>query len=243
VAAGLAADAGRLLLDVRDNLVDATHAERKVAGDKRSHEFWWRRWQLSARPTRCSLRKVPTIRCDYAPSGYGSSTRWTAPGSSPNSVVRIGPYTWRCGNPVNLSPARSPCRRMASRWPHPMCRRRRHMRDCLGLWSRAPGRRRLRCGSATIWTAFWLRWDRPGPRSPRSFRVWPRCTCTPVDSTNGIPRRAGRRGSRRRIAHLTCRWFAAGVQPGRSAATRSGRVPLRIRRSSAGCNGLSGLVP
>jgi 3'(2'), 5'-bisphosphate nucleotidase len=39
VAARLAAEAGTLLLAVRDELADATGAERKAAGDKRSHEF------------------------------------------------------------------------------------------------------------------------------------------------------------------------------------------------------------
>ena len=39
VAARLATEAGNLLLDVRTELADATGAERKAAGDKRSHDF------------------------------------------------------------------------------------------------------------------------------------------------------------------------------------------------------------
>jgi 3'(2'), 5'-bisphosphate nucleotidase len=39
LAARLATEAGRLLLAVRDELADATAAERKSAGDKRSHDF------------------------------------------------------------------------------------------------------------------------------------------------------------------------------------------------------------
>jgi 3'(2'), 5'-bisphosphate nucleotidase len=39
VAARLAAEAGRLLLAVRAELADATAAERKAAGDKRSHDY------------------------------------------------------------------------------------------------------------------------------------------------------------------------------------------------------------
>jgi len=39
LAARLASEAGRLLLDVRTELADATEAERKAAGDKRSHDF------------------------------------------------------------------------------------------------------------------------------------------------------------------------------------------------------------
>jgi 3'(2'), 5'-bisphosphate nucleotidase len=39
VAAQLATEAGRLLLGVRAELAEATEAERKAAGDKRSHDF------------------------------------------------------------------------------------------------------------------------------------------------------------------------------------------------------------
>lgn len=39
LAAQLATAAGKLLLDVRTELADATGAERKAAGDKRSHDF------------------------------------------------------------------------------------------------------------------------------------------------------------------------------------------------------------
>ncbi|OBK41997.1 3'(2'),5'-bisphosphate nucleotidase CysQ [Mycobacterium sp. 1245111.1] len=39
VAAHLATEAGRLLLAVREELADATEAERKAAGDKRSHDY------------------------------------------------------------------------------------------------------------------------------------------------------------------------------------------------------------
>ncbi|MBS9535365.1 3'(2'),5'-bisphosphate nucleotidase CysQ [Mycobacterium sp. M1] len=39
VAAQLATEAGRLLLAVRDELAGASEAERKAAGDRRSHEF------------------------------------------------------------------------------------------------------------------------------------------------------------------------------------------------------------
>ena len=39
LAARLATEAGRLLLDVREELADATEKERKAEGDKRSHDF------------------------------------------------------------------------------------------------------------------------------------------------------------------------------------------------------------
>ena len=39
VAARLATEAGKLLLDVRSELAEASQDERKAAGDKRSHDF------------------------------------------------------------------------------------------------------------------------------------------------------------------------------------------------------------
>ena len=39
VAAQLATEAGQLLLAVREELADATEADRKTAGDKRSHDY------------------------------------------------------------------------------------------------------------------------------------------------------------------------------------------------------------
>ena len=39
VAARLATEAGQLLLAVREELADATDADRKAAGDKRSHDY------------------------------------------------------------------------------------------------------------------------------------------------------------------------------------------------------------
>ncbi|WIM89794.1 3'(2'),5'-bisphosphate nucleotidase CysQ [Candidatus Mycobacterium wuenschmannii] len=39
LAARLATEAGRLLLGVREELADATEADRKAAGDKRSHDY------------------------------------------------------------------------------------------------------------------------------------------------------------------------------------------------------------
>ena len=39
VAARLGTEAGQLLLAVREELADATAAERKAAGDKRSHDY------------------------------------------------------------------------------------------------------------------------------------------------------------------------------------------------------------
>ena len=119
VAARLATQAGELLLGVRDELADASAAERKAEGDKRSHDFLMEALG-AARPGDAVLSEEGAdnpIR--LSASECGSSTRWTAPANSPNSVATTGPYTSRCGRPVNSSRARSPFRRRALRSPRP----------------------------------------------------------------------------------------------------------------------------
>ena len=54
-------EAGELLLGVREELADATAAERKAAGDKRSHDFLMAALAASGPMTRCCPRKAPTI--------------------------------------------------------------------------------------------------------------------------------------------------------------------------------------
>ena len=117
LAARWATAAGRLLLDVRTELADASEAERKAAGDKRSHDFLME--SLAAeRPDDAMLsERAPTTLSGSPPSGYGSSTRSTTPGSSPNWAATTGRCTSRCGSRGNWSPVRSPYRRKASRWP------------------------------------------------------------------------------------------------------------------------------
>ena len=62
VAARLATQAGELLLGVRDELADASAAERKDAGDKRSHDFLMEALAASGPATRCCPRRAPTTR-------------------------------------------------------------------------------------------------------------------------------------------------------------------------------------
>ena len=62
VAARLATEAGELLLGVREELADASAAERKAAGDKRSHDFLMAALAPSGPTTRCCPRRPPTTR-------------------------------------------------------------------------------------------------------------------------------------------------------------------------------------
>ena len=101
VAARLATDAGKLLLDVREELAQASQDERKAAGDKRSHDFLIAALAAERPDDAVLSEEVPTIRFGCPPSGCGSSTRSTAPGSSPSSGVTTGRSTSPCGRPAN----------------------------------------------------------------------------------------------------------------------------------------------
>jgi exopolysaccharide biosynthesis polyprenyl glycosylphosphotransferase len=46
-------------------------------------------------------RREATTRRGWRPAVYGSSTRWTAPGSSASPAAATGPCTWRCGRPAS----------------------------------------------------------------------------------------------------------------------------------------------
>ena len=56
LAARLATEAGELLLAVRAELADATAAERKSAGDKRSHAFLMAALAIAAKDLRLEWR-------------------------------------------------------------------------------------------------------------------------------------------------------------------------------------------
>lgn len=64
LAARLAQDAGQLLLAVRAELAEAPAAERKAAGDARSHDFLMQALAVARPGTRCSPKRGPTTRCD-----------------------------------------------------------------------------------------------------------------------------------------------------------------------------------
>ena len=96
LARDLATEAGRRLLALRSAGGDPDML--REAGDRRSHEF------LAAelarlRPDDAVLSEEgATIRPGCRPAGYGSSTRWTARGSSATPAGRTGPCTSRCGS-------------------------------------------------------------------------------------------------------------------------------------------------
>ena len=61
VAARLATEAGKLLLGIREELAEASAAERKAAGDKRSHDFLMEALTSERPRTPCCPKKAPTI--------------------------------------------------------------------------------------------------------------------------------------------------------------------------------------
>ena len=176
VAARLATEAGELLLGVRDELADATAAERKDAGDKRSHDFLMA--ALAAeRPDDAVLSE------EAAEEERANSKRLTRrpgvdrrPARRHPRVLRtrsrrLGGARGAVAGAANSSPARSRCPRRASRWrrrtsPPPPPRRPRRASS-----SRGPGRPPSRWRSATRSTACSSKWVRREPKSRPSCRA------------------------------------------------------------------------
>lgn len=101
LAATLATEAGELLLGVRTELADATAAERKAAGDKRSHDYLMEAL-AKARPADAVLSEEGVDN----PVRLSSPRVWIvdpsmAPGSSPSSTAMTGRCMWRCGRTVS----------------------------------------------------------------------------------------------------------------------------------------------
>ena len=89
--------------EVREELADATEADRKAAGDKRSHDYLMEALARE-RPDDAVLSEEGVddpVRLKRR-AGVDRRPAWTAPGSSPNSAAKTGPCTSRCGNPVQL---------------------------------------------------------------------------------------------------------------------------------------------
>ena len=110
-AAWAATVAGELLTEVRARGLEGK--ELKDAGDQASHELLMAILAASGPTTRCSPRRARTTGPARPPTGCGSSTRSTAPGSSASRRATTGPCTSRCGRATapaaTWSPARWPC--------------------------------------------------------------------------------------------------------------------------------------
>ena len=234
LAARLATGAGELLLDVRTELADARRAERKAAGDKRSHDFLME--PLAAeRPDDAVLSEEGAdnpvrLSCragmDRRPARRHPGVLRTRPRrlGGARRAVAVRRTGRRCGRPARAEASRWPPRRSPHHRPAPARR---------GSWCRAPGRRRSRWQCATRWTARWSKWARPERKSPPSCRARRRLRARRRTVRVGF-RRAGRGGPRGRAAHLAHRRLAAGLQPARPAAARLGGLSPRIRRRGAG---------
>ena len=91
LAAELAQEAGELLLrGARRRSASATPYDLGDAGDKRANTLILDGFARSAPTTPCSPKRPPTICPGSMPTGCGSSTRSTAPGSSPRRAHRLG---------------------------------------------------------------------------------------------------------------------------------------------------------
>ena len=115
LASWLATVAGHRLLEVRAEGLEGR--ELKDAGDLAAHELLMG-LLAEHRPGDSVLsEEALESATDKAPAstraGSGSSTRSTAPASSPSRRATTGPSTWRCGRTATWSPAPSPSPRWA----------------------------------------------------------------------------------------------------------------------------------
>ena len=111
LAADLAADAGELLLKVREEIGFGHPWMLGDAGDSLANELILRRLRAE-RPDDAVLSEEAHDDLESASTmtGCGSSTRWTAPASSPRRAATTGRYTSRCGSVRPTASAKSPTR-------------------------------------------------------------------------------------------------------------------------------------
>ena len=97
-----------------------------------------------------------------------------------------------------------------------------------GSWCRAPGPPRWPCRSATHWTATLVEMGSAGAKVASVVQGLVRRLRARRRSVRVGLRGTGRGGPCRRPVHVAHRRFAADLQPDRSQAARSDRVPPRI---------------
>ena len=230
-----------LLLAVREELADATEAERKAAGDKRSHDFLM---DALARerpgdavlseegaddPVRLSAERVWIV-------DPLDGTREFSELGRQDWAVHVA--LWQSGDLVAGAVA-LPAQGVTLATPD--------RRTAAGIRGRAPDR-----GLAHPPAGDRAAGPRPlerhaggdgigGRQGRRGHSGIGRCVRPRRRTVRVGFGGAGRGGPRRRFAHLAYRRVAAGVQPARPAAARPGGVPSRIRRRGAGRHRLSWL--
>ena len=240
VAARLATDAGRLLLAVRDELADATEAERKAAGDKRSHDYLM---DALARerpddavlseegvddPVRLRAQRVWIVDPLDGTREFSELGRkdWAVHVALWQSGELVAGAVALPAQGVTLAtpdPAPPPD---ATEAPRIVVSRTRPPAIALQVRDQLNGTL-VEMGSAGAKVAAVIQGS--------GRRVRPRRRTVRVGFGG-----TGRGGPRRRSAHLAHRRFAAGVQPARPTVARPGGVPTRIRRRGARGHGLTG---
>lgn len=97
LARDLATRADRLLVALREELSGARAELRRQQADRRSADMIVGALEALRPATPCSSRTLLTTAAGSTAIGCGSSTLWTAPGSSGTQAVTTGLFTWPCG--------------------------------------------------------------------------------------------------------------------------------------------------
>ena len=186
VAARLATEAGQLLLAVREELADATEADRKAAGDKRSHDYLM---EALARerpddavlseegvddPVRLSAQRVWIV-------DPLDGTREFSELGRDDWAVHVA--LWQSGALVAGAVA-LPAQGVTLATPDPVPPPAYSGEPRIVVSRTRPPEIALKVRDQLNGTL--VRWGRPARRSPPSSKGWPTSTSTPADSTSGI---------------------------------------------------------
>jgi len=186
LAATLATQAGKLLLDVRVELADASGAERKAAGDKRSHDFLMEALakerpgdavlseEGADNPIRLSSSRVWIVDPLDGTREFSELDRedWAVhvalwqDGELVAGAVALPAQNITLATPSVTAPPPAPA--------------------VPALWCRGPGPPRSRCRYATHSVEYWSKWVLPERKSRQWYRGLRMSTYTQAASTSGI---------------------------------------------------------
>ena len=213
--------------------------ELRKAGRPMSHEFLAAELAGRGPATRCSPRRPPTTRRGCPPTGSGSSTRWTAPGSSASGPHRLGGARGAVGAGERTAGAGRAAR---ARGPHRRrggpagagCGARHRARPpaagrpaAAASWSAGPGPRCSCTGGRTSRRGL-VPLGSAGAKVAAVLRATPTPTCTRAASTSGTrpPRSRSPAPPGSTPPGSTAREL---LQPGRPAAAGYPGLPARDR--------------
>ena len=183
LAAALAEEAGRLLLELRPTIADP--AELKAAGDARSTSCSWSASPPSDPTTRCCPRRrrrprPARPRRVWIVDPLDGTREY---GEAPRRLGRARGARGRRRGRGRRGGAAGPGRDLSTRRPHRGARPRRRPAAARGVPD--PPARLVTAVAERAWAPSWSRWARPGPRPWRSSRTRRRLRRTPAASTSG----------------------------------------------------------